>query len=63
MKKTPVTSSCLALAIAALGMPAAAQDDVTIIEEIVVLATKRAQTLQEVPVAVSVISADAIADS
>ena len=63
MKKTTITSSCLALAITALGMPAAAQEDVAIMEEIVVLATKRAQTLQEVPVAVSVISADAIADS
>jgi outer membrane receptor protein involved in Fe transport len=63
MKTTTISSCFLALAIAALGMPAAAQEDVTIMEEIVVLATKRAQTLQEVPVAVSVISADAIADS
>lgn len=52
-------SAALATSFAA---PAMAQnDDVPqFIEEIVVLATKREQTLQEVPVAVSVISADTI---
>jgi len=43
----------------ALTIPVAAQEsDQGIIEEIVVLATKREQTLQEVPIAVSVVTAD-----
>ena len=52
-------SAVLATSFAA---PAMAQNDEVpqFIEEIVVLATKREQTLQEVPVAVSVISADTI---
>ncbi|MCH8073886.1 MAG: TonB-dependent receptor [Proteobacteria bacterium] len=40
-----------------------AQEQVPIIEEIVVTATKREQTLQQVPVAVSVISGDVIRNS
>jgi len=46
-----------------VALPVVAQEQVTIFEEILVTATKREQTLQEVPVAVSVVSADAIRDS
>jgi len=46
-----------------VALPVVAQEQVTIFEEILVTATKREQTLQEVPVAVSVVSADAIKDS
>jgi len=46
-------------------MPVFAQEqsDVAIFEEILVTATKREQTLQEVPVAVSVVSADVMNDA
>ena len=40
-----------------------AQEGATIIEEIVVTATKRTQTLQETPVAVSVVTAEAIEEA
>lgn len=46
-----------------LALPVFAQEDVSIFEEILVTATKREQTLQEVPVAVSVVSADTLNDS
>lgn len=58
-----LSSGLLLLAATATALPAVAQEDVTYIEEIKVTATKREQTLQEVPIAVSVISAEAIADS
>jgi outer membrane receptor protein involved in Fe transport len=47
----------LALIATSVSLPALAQDD-AILEEIVVMAAKREQTLQEVPIAVSVVSAD-----
>ena len=52
---------CAALA-SAYAAPVSAQDaqGPVVLEEIVVLATKREQTLQEVPVAVSVVSAETI---
>ncbi|MCH9694087.1 MAG: TonB-dependent receptor [Gammaproteobacteria bacterium] len=53
-----LTTGASTIALAALALPASAQDFV--IEEIVVTAAKRQQTLQEVPVAVSVTSADTI---
>jgi outer membrane receptor protein involved in Fe transport len=41
-------------------LPVFAQEDTAAFEEVVVFATKREQTLQEVPVAVSVVSADVL---
>jgi outer membrane receptor protein involved in Fe transport len=46
-----------ALIATSVSLPALAQDD-AILEEIVVMAAKREQTLQEVPIAVSVVTAD-----
>jgi len=57
-----LTTGTSAVVLAALALPAMAQDDF-IIEEIVVTAAKRAQTLQEVPVAVSVVSGADIQES
>lgn len=57
LKKAFLTTSSMTLA-AAVAMPAFAQDSFE--DEIIVTATKREQTLQEVPVAVSVTSADTI---
>jgi outer membrane receptor protein involved in Fe transport len=52
-----------AVALAAATPPALAQDEPMIIEEIIVTATKREQTLQEVPVAVSVVTAETLQKS
>ncbi|MDH5501759.1 MAG: TonB-dependent receptor, partial [Gammaproteobacteria bacterium] len=49
--------SAATLAFTASSTSVLAQDEQMIIEEIIVMATKREQTLQEVPVAVSVVSA------
>jgi len=57
LKKALVTTSSLSLAMI-VALPAHAQDDYE--DEIIVTATKREQTLQEVPVAVSVTTADTI---
>ena len=59
------TRSTLTLIATTIAMPVFAQQqsDVEIFEEILVTATKREQTLQEVPVAVSVISADVMNDA
>jgi iron complex outermembrane receptor protein len=57
---------CSAMAISCLLMPAMAQDSVSdsahMLEEIVVTAQKRAQSAQDVPVAMSVVTADALAN-
>jgi outer membrane receptor protein involved in Fe transport len=53
-----ITRGAFALLATTLALPAIAQEDVAIFEEITVLATKREQTLQQVPVAVSVVSAE-----
>jgi len=58
MKIKSIKSSLALILGAALMVPVSAQDDV--IEEVIVTATKREQTLQEVPVAVSVTDADVI---
>ncbi|MGB5255974.1 MAG: TonB-dependent receptor [Woeseiaceae bacterium] len=63
MSKPTVFRGVLGFVAAALVTPAVAQDDVSILEEIVVTSTKRQQTLQEVPVAVSVVSAADIKES
>ena len=55
-----ISRGVLAFVATSLALPVFAQEqsDVAIFEEITVLATKREQTLQEVPVAVSVVSAE-----
>jgi iron complex outermembrane receptor protein len=58
-----ISSGVIALVATTLTLPALAQEDVAIFEEILVTATKREQTLQEVPVAVSVVSADVMNDA
>ncbi|NCF73257.1 MAG: TonB-dependent receptor [Gammaproteobacteria bacterium] len=56
IKTIPLT--VLALITAAIAAPVIAQEQVTIMEEILVTAAKREQTLQQVPIAVSVVSAE-----
>ena len=56
IKTIPLT--VLALITAIIAAPVIAQEQVTIFEEILVTATKREQSLQQVPIAVSVVSAD-----
>ena len=53
----------LGLVAATLVTPVVAQDETAFIEEIVVTSTKRQSTLQEIPVAVSVVQADDIKQS
>jgi len=60
------SNSCRVIAglfAAALVTPVVAQEDVTFIEEIVVTSTKRQSTLQEIPVAVSVVQAEDLQQS
>jgi outer membrane receptor protein involved in Fe transport len=58
-----INRGAFALLATSLTLPAIAQEDAAIFEEILVTATKREQTLQEVPVAVSVVSADVMNDA
>ena len=60
-----ISRGVLALIATSVAMPVFSQEqsDVAIFEEILVTATKREQTLQEVPVAVSVVSADVMNDA
>ncbi len=58
MLKKPALMGVSVLIATSFALSAVAQEDVAVFEEIVVTASKRAQTLQEVPIAVSVISAD-----
>ena len=58
MTTKTITRGAFALIATFLAVPAFAQEDAEIFEEILVTATKREQTLQEVPVAVSVVSAN-----
>ena len=53
-----ILRGAFALIATSIVLPAFAQEDVVIFEEIMVTATKREQTLQQVPVAVSVVTAD-----
>jgi outer membrane receptor protein involved in Fe transport len=57
MTNNTLLRGALALIATSLMLPVLAQEDAAF-EEVVVFATKREQTLQEVPVAVSVVSAD-----
>lgn len=61
----PMLSGVFALVATCVAVPVFAQEqsDVAIFEEITVTATKREQTLQEVPVAVSVVSADVMSEA
>ena len=58
MTNKTILRGALALIATSVVLPVFAQEDVAIFEEIMVTATKREQTLQQVPVAVAVISAD-----
>ncbi|MCI0516297.1 MAG: TonB-dependent receptor plug domain-containing protein, partial [Woeseiaceae bacterium] len=67
LSKSGISATCnAALAVIGLALvapPALAQDEPVVIEEIIVMAQKREQTLQEVPVAVSVIDAQTLQQS
>ena len=63
MSKPTGFRAVLGLVAATLAMPVVAQDDIAILEEIVVTSTKRQSTLQEVPLAVSVVQADDLKQS
>ena len=58
MSEKTILRGIVTLIAAALSLPAFAQNENVVLEEIVVLAAKREQTLQEIPVAVSVITGD-----
>jgi outer membrane receptor protein involved in Fe transport len=59
----PILRSAITFLAVSIALPVIAQEEVQLFEEIIVTASKRAQTLQEIPVAVSVVAADAIRDS
>jgi iron complex outermembrane receptor protein len=65
MTTKTISRGAFAVIATIFAMPVFAQEqsDVAIFEEILVTATKREQTLQEVPVAVSVVSADVMNDA
>ena len=64
MGNLTVCRSVFGLVAAALTAPVfAQQEDTTFIEEIVVTSSKRESTLQEIPIAVSVVQADDIRQS
>ncbi len=63
MTTKTINRGAFALLATSLTLPAIAQEDAAIFEEILVTATKREQTLQEVPVAVSVVSANVMNDA
>ncbi len=60
MKTFRIAAPCLAILAASLTAIAPAWGQEGIIEEIIVTATKRPQTLQEIPIAVTVVNADTI---
>ena len=63
MTKTPLSAGALASLAMIVAVPVAAQtgpEEPVFIEEIITTATKREQTLQETPVAVTVIGAEAM---
>ncbi|MDH3482007.1 MAG: TonB-dependent receptor plug domain-containing protein, partial [Gammaproteobacteria bacterium] len=63
MSHTTLCRGILGLVAATLVTPVVAQDDVGVLEEIVVTSTKRQSTLQEIPVAVSVVQVEDIQQS
>jgi outer membrane receptor protein involved in Fe transport len=58
-----LSRALLGLVVTTIAFPVFAQEEPTFIEEIVVTSTKRQSTLQEIPVAVSVIQADDLKNS
>ena len=60
MKTFRIAIPCLAILAASLTTTAPAWGQEFIIEEIIVTASKRPQTLQEIPVAVTVVNADTL---
>jgi hypothetical protein len=60
MKTFRIATPCLAILAASLTAIAPAWGQELIIEEIIVTASKRPQTLQEIPIAVTVVDADTI---
>ncbi len=63
MLNSTLARAALGMLVAALATPVAAQNELSFIEEIVVTSTKRQTTLQETPVAVSVVQADELKQS
>lgn len=63
MLKATVSGTIFALLSAAVFSPVYAQINEATLEEVVVLATKREQTLEDVPIAVSVVSAETIEEA
>ena len=60
MSKKPILIGLSAMIAASFAVSASAQEEAVVFEEIVVTASKRAQTLQSLPIAVSVVSAEEI---
>lgn len=58
----PVRAAAVSLAVALLPLPALAQNGGGVTDEIIVTAQKRAQDVQDVPIAVTALSAEALAD-
>ena len=63
MTNSTICRGILGLVAATFMTPVVAQDDVTLLDEITVTSTKRASTLQAVPVAVSVVQAEDLKQS
>ncbi len=60
MSKKHVLIGISALVAASFNLPVYAQNEATVFEEIIVTATKREQTLQEIPIAVTIVTAEAL---
>jgi len=60
---TTVSLLVAAISLCSVGAHAAAQEDTFILEEIVVTAQKRAQNLQDVPIAITAVSGDQIVEA
>lgn len=60
MSKKPVLKGISAILAASFTLSVAAQQEATVFEEVIVTASKREQTLQEVPIAVSVITSEVL---
>ena len=60
MSKKPILIGISAVIATSFALSAHAQEAAPIFEEIIVTATKRAQTLQEVPIAISVVTSEVL---